>query len=374
MTQTVTSESDIRSVPSKTYHGICTSIEKTKNQSMGLEVTVKNDPDRRIRPLNLLESPTAQAKQSTLVAKTHVEKRVGNFSECCPEIPGRWPTCQTVYGGYEEFFYHPYSGTPGYNDLPDTNWQLDMRLKIKDASQNLGAHLVEMRDTARMFRDFAVGTRNAWRAFRGSRRRRRRLTPCDVAAWELTASYGIEPLISDLVDANNRLAQKLEDTLIRRLVVTKEKEHSVRTDYSSDASWKIKERAICYVEMEPNRSNFTAGNPLEVIWEGVPFSFVVDWGFSVGDYLSSLDALAGVKQLNGTLTRKLRFSMNMDKPIFYPDNVVVEPGSVDYHSHERSILTTIPMSELPSWEPSRSWRAVVHGLSLLTTLNHRCHP
>lgn len=31
-------------------------------------------------------------------------------------------------------------------------------------------------------------------------------------------------------------------------------------------------------------------NPLEVIWELVPFSFVADWFLPIGDYLSALDA------------------------------------------------------------------------------------
>jgi hypothetical protein len=41
-------------------------------------------------------------------------------------------------------------------------------------------------------------------------------------------------------------------------------------------------------------------NPLEVAWEVVPFSFVVDWFYPVGDYLSSLDAAVGYRFLGGS--------------------------------------------------------------------------
>jgi len=35
-------------------------------------------------------------------------------------------------------------------------------------------------------------------------------------------------------------------------------------------------------------------NPVAVLWEVVPLSFVVDWFIPIGTYLASLDAMAGV--------------------------------------------------------------------------------
>lgn len=41
-------------------------------------------------------------------------------------------------------------------------------------------------------------------------------------------------------------------------------------------------------------------NPLEVVWELVPFSFVADWFFPIGDYLSALDAPFRFNHVGGT--------------------------------------------------------------------------
>lgn len=45
-------------------------------------------------------------------------------------------------------------------------------------------------------------------------------------------------------------------------------------------------------------------NPLEIIWELVPYSFVVDWFLPVGNWLSSMTADAGFTFQGGSLSRK----------------------------------------------------------------------
>lgn len=49
-------------------------------------------------------------------------------------------------------------------------------------------------------------------------------------------------------------------------------------------------------------------NPAEVVWERVPFSFVVDWFIPIGSYLSSMDSALGWDFRGGSLTKvKRRF-------------------------------------------------------------------
>lgn len=44
-------------------------------------------------------------------------------------------------------------------------------------------------------------------------------------------------------------------------------------------------------------------NPLEVAWELVPFSFILDWALPIGDWLSSMDADFGLTFKGGTKTQ-----------------------------------------------------------------------
>lgn len=60
------------------------------------------------------------------------------------------------------------------------------------------------------------------------------------------------------------------------------------------AIWKFRVRAADL----PAR--FGLVNPLEVIWELVPFSFVADWFYPIGDYLSSLDVGARFEHVGGS--------------------------------------------------------------------------
>jgi hypothetical protein len=133
----------------------------------------------------------------------------------------------------------------------------------------------------------------------------------------------------------------------------------------------VSERPIFYFDLQPDWEPFTFGNPLEVAWEVTPFSFIVDWGFNVGDTLSSLDALKGVDNIRGTVTRK-RWATVVDRytPSTKPD--LVQAGITKYESHQRAFWNTIPLPPLPSWKPSFSWHRIRNGISLLTVLNDKC--
>lgn len=66
---------------------------------------------------------------------------------------------------------------------------------------------------------------------------------------------------------------------------------SVLIKGNEKTSWKESQRAVW--RFTPNAADLPARfglvNPLEVAWELVPFSFVVDWFVPIGDYLSALD-------------------------------------------------------------------------------------
>lgn len=236
-----------------------------------------------------------------------------------------------------------------------------------------------------MFSSFAKGVSGAWRKFhkklKPSRRSgQTRATPCNVAAAELVYSYGIEPLANDLYDSFQVLQNKLQLPIYRKFISTKkESELDFLTDdgaYEYSGSWFVGERAICYVRLVPDYREFILGNPAELVWEKIPFSFVVDWAIPVGDYLSALDALKDVESVVGTVTRKERYIHDAKALILEQDGYrhIEVPCRTTYRTHERTVINDIPVPTFPSWDPSASWRRVVHGISLLTVLNQKCKP
>lgn len=347
----------------------------------GSKYKVSNDRDRRTRPADsdLVWATTAQAKQYTLEKRAAVLENLHtyNYAEMCD---GKW-----VYAKeYKTYVRIP--GRPTLPDLRDPAWEMDLRNKIKDYSVNLGASVAEFRETADMFHQFAKSTRNAWRTFRGKnlKKWRNKLTTCDVAASELVYSFGIAPLMNDLYSSVEAL--KLADLrpLVKKVVVTsdpvdREDKYKYET-YSMKEEWRIKRkrrlRTIAWVEFDREKlSGFTMGNPLEVGWELVPFSFVVDWGYPLGDWLSSLDALKGVKRYVCTQTRKDIYSHEYrfwSRDVFQQFVQCQKIGSEYETSHQRILIPTIPIPRLPEWRPSQSWRAVMHGLSLLRSMRDDC--
>jgi hypothetical protein len=134
-------------------------------------------------------------------------------------------------------------------------------------------------------------------------------------------------------------------------------------------------RAICYVDLDPETSPFTYGNPAELAWEVIPFSFVVDWAIPIGDTLSALDALRGVTGIQGTESAKYtRVTKGWIRRPNYQGVYLTSstPGSVYYKGHQRSVITSIPLPPVPRWDPSSSWKTVANGLALLTAVNKRC--
>lgn len=259
----------------------------------------------------------------------------------------------------------------------ELDWQTKMRLDIKDFTTNLGTSVIEYRQTASMFEDFAKGAASAYRSFRrGKRPKGKRFSPCTVAAAELTASYGLEPLANDLFDSYMSLKHKLEEPILKRFISKKREEGSTVISNRGDIEieWEMSQRAICYVRLNPNFNQFTLGNPAELAWEVVPFSFVVDWAIPIGDTLSALDALKTVERVIGTVTTKRKYQHNfVHEKILNGDRKSIIPATLDYEDHSRAVIYSIPLPRVPTWDPSQSWRAVQHGLSLLTTLNKRCN-
>jgi hypothetical protein len=111
-------------------------------------------------------------------------------------------------------------------------------------------------------------------------------------------------------------------------------------------------------------SQFGITNPLLLAWELIPYSFVVDWLFPVGRFLSSLDALNGISDL------RVQTSCWEEHSIFFFGKY---GGSAEFHGtryNRNGVQGSLALPKL-SYEPSDSLKAVANGLALLTQLRRR---
>jgi hypothetical protein len=128
----------------------------------------------------------------------------------------------------------------------------------------------------------------------------------DFLAWK----YGIKPLVGDLQAAAEHLAE-----FVLRLAPVKSNGHAKSIFERSEviqlgnsnfpgsfvyelrkASIRVKYGSSFKVTSKLTRQAASLGftNPLNVVWELVPFSFVVDWFLPIGDFLNSLSDLHGL--------------------------------------------------------------------------------
>lgn len=88
------------------------------------------------------------------------------------------------------------------------------------------------------------------------------------------------------------------------------------SSYSLIATMSTTLRRTWFTELQIDSDTITTAdnlgllNPSLVAWEAVPYSFVVDWFYPVGDWLASLTALKGVKLLNSSVTDKAVWSLS----------------------------------------------------------------
>ena len=137
----------------------------------------------------------------------------------------------------------------------------------------------------------------------------------------------------------------------------------------SGGEWTKSSRAVAYFRAYTNDA-FTLGNVLELGWEVIPFSFVVDWGIGVGDYLSSLDALKGMAFVAGTVTHKETF-IGAWNHATAPETTEI-PATIRQDAFSRSLLTSIPYPSRPKLSFSKSYRTLTNAVALLWAVNKKC--
>jgi len=311
-----------------------------------------------------------------------------------------WYQINDKWGFYRT--YTPFTGVP-LPEAPNALLGLNIMLrnKIQERSVNLGASVFEYKQSIKLFVDVAKGLASLYRDLkrgrfdrtivrpgssraarrentrRGRQNRRKskkamRGLGKKAANTVLLSNFGLNPLIGDLGKSYEALVNKVH-FLRQRVSVSQ----TCRTSYSATAggfestgTWVQRAKTTVYVSYKDIRP-LSMGNPLEVIWELTPFSFVVDWMIPVGNWLSAIDALGDVDSITGSTTVRDRKETAVE---FLPGSL----GSAQWGSNKGSYYVSdqhkrigaeYGFSATPTpYKPTSSTTALMNAVALLGQL------
>jgi hypothetical protein len=202
----------------------------------------------------------------------------------------------------------------------------------------------------------------------------------------LQLQYGWLPLLSDVNGACEELARKMTyQPEVGNVKATSKQQRDIKLDgvkvnptwpaYSGSGSIEITCNG-CIEYRIGSRTFATLANtglinPLEVAWELIPYSFVVDWFLPVGGFLNNLDYDVGLEFTRGWYSFHGSGRVNLG-PASGPnsDGVTTQEWSGGYISVEsrgfrREALSGFPAVPTPGFKDPLSLRHVENALALL---------
>jgi hypothetical protein len=265
----------------------------------------------------------------------------------------------------------------------------NVRLKVKDQSFNVAQAFAERAQTAQLvggsLRRIATAAMDIRKGKfeRGLSRLGFRSADAAVKTLPdavLAFQYGVRPLAQDIYGACDALDKADRGVWINTARSKVQEVYSLSrlrgnpstTGYAS-AFGEVMFGAFARLDTVPGNQALASAaslgltNPAYLAWELVPFSFVVDWAYPLGDYFSQFDALAGVEVKGyslSTITRaKVRYQ-GRNNPGF--QNTVNWDSFYRRVRLDRTASMTVPFARLPSLkDPFNSKDHVLNGLALL---------
>lgn len=298
--------------------------------------------------------------------------------------------------------FHSATGVPSSFPSDLANRALiNARNNLKGTSLDLGVAWGERRETAKFVGDTFGTMANFLGALKDARKLKTRkakrrlervvqgITGRDgldafkkIPTLRLQWQYAVRPLMSDIYNA----VTVLDDHANDRWKVTVKGKSNYKTKMDVDIN-KTSSRDQCRVkadifygcmvriDVQPGNnalrkaSQLGLTNPVNLAWELIPLSFVVDWAYPLGDYFASLDAMVGWELLGCSSSnftrRKYQFTGNKAK--IGSINVTEANWSARYRTVtlNRAALTSVPFPTLPSVKDPRSHSHVADGFALL---------
>lgn len=200
----------------------------------------------------------------------------------------------------------------------------------------------------------------------------RNLRQSDIGAFWLQIQYGWKPLLSDIHEAC-KAYEKSRSTAVVAVFRAQRTSKGISgtnslgqpTRYTNTAKVKIVVREL------PWPTGLGLDDPLSIVWEIVPFSFVVDWFIPIGNYLSNRSFMGSMKH-EAVLTsfRKVEFDADWD---VIPMGPTTEFRGGNYHMRKvelsRSVTDSlaVPLPSSKSIEKSLSLGHLQNAAALIQT-------
>lgn len=256
--------------------------------------------------------------------------------------------------------------------------------KLADQKINLGQAILEAKESWGTIAQTLTRVLRAYRALRHGKvkqalkylaiDRGHKLKSKDFGSRWLELQFGWKPLLSDIYGAY----QLAQDGLRRGylpLRVVRELKHPFSFkregnvfdpntyEYDGETSFKV----VLWYYIEDESLAWASGlgllNPLQLAWEKIPFSFVIDWAMPIGTVLSAYTATLGIKFLSGTETKRCTYKCNVTIP-YYDSTVTTTGEGIGY---ARTTLSSFPLA-IPYVKSPFSSSHTVSALALLQQL------
>lgn len=105
-------------------------------------------------------------------------------------------------------------------------------------------------------------------------------------------------------------------------------------------------------------------NPLATAYELIPLSFVVDWFFNIGDYITAMTGTIKYTQEAATYSWKTEGNVIYGKKIILPDGFKPPEIHLEYNSYKRIVIDPKAHTGL-SYDPFINWMRQLDALALL---------
>jgi len=248
-------------------------------------------------------------------------------------------------------------------------------LKLKDQKVNFSQAFAEREQTAKMFSSICSGISKSVRAFRSKNPKRvwdlivgregQRGAPIPQA-W-LAVQYGWKPALQDLYGSCELIHDAEKGKPYRATVIAEVRDHSealvskfhgrgveLITKVTQNNSMKVHLDYSLENPVLQTLAQWGITNPAALVWELLPYSFVVDSVIPIANYLSAMDAAVGWEFRGGTVS-KLRKMEQVGIAFKYPKltdaNIsAVGPPGMFYNrqtSFSRSVYGSSPLPRFP---------------------------
>jgi hypothetical protein len=289
--------------------------------------------------------------------------------------------------------------TASHTELPDYDLSLVSRAETKalkqllDQKVNFGVAFAEAKETAELVESVLKRVTKTVNAFRGKHHPRiweqvkvqeGRHNGRVPKAW-LEVQYGWRPMMQDVQGAMDQLskdtqARPFHASCIGKARVDTPIKWRKTSDYSGDVYVPVtgKVSQMCFVRLDyllrnpylASLSQLGLLNPAEIVWERLPYSFVVDWFLPIGGWLSSLGAATGWDFLSGSRSFVRKVNESGGYAVSNNPAITVQGGSGfnwSYTSMERRIYLDSPLPHFPGIKNPFSAQHVGNALALLAT-------